>query len=152
MGLLKVNGRQLARYTATAERLGIPLEEYLSYGNSGWRYCTSCCVWKRPINFLRYSYQKTHYTGICIRCRGFAPKPKQLPGKYWGPAIIAASRIGCSTSEYLEHKANNEAWCSHHKGWFKVDNKPRLSPPTRCKPCNQAYNEKRRSKKTSYDA
>jgi len=136
--------RELTRYTITAKKLGISLDEYLAKGESGRRYCSRCLKWKSRSSFLEYEHTKTYYSGICKVCTKVKSTPKGVDKARWGPSIAAANRIGIPIKEYMAQKDLGFNWCVDHKGWFEPKN---VTTAVRCDPCNRKRQEEYRAKK-----
>jgi len=155
MLLMLTNGRALARYKENAERLNIPLEEYIEQGEAGKRYCSVCLKWKQRSSFLEYAYTLSYYSGICKACSPGKSAHKSQNKATWGPSIRAAAKLGISVKLYLEKRAQNLRWCSDHQEWFDATellegNNPSI---TRCKEANrtrqQEFRELRKKRKQS---
>jgi len=140
------SGRVLIRYKENAERLDIPLQEYLEQGQSGKRYCSKCLKWKLRRFFREFETTKTYYSGICKTCTPGHSVPAKVNPSQWGPALRAAKKIGIDVKEYLEKRQQNFRWCTDHKDWFDATDMLEGTNPsiTRCKGCNRTRQQELR--------
>jgi len=145
----KINGRALARYKENAERLGIPLEDYLTKGQSGKRYCSRCLKWKMRSSFKEFHNTTTYYSGICKACAPGKTAHKSQNSVTWGPSLRASAKLGISIEVYLQKRSEGFRWCTDHKDWFDARDMLEGSNPsiTRCKDCNKTRQADFRARK-----
>jgi len=140
-GKTEISGKLVRRnyqYQLTAAKLNLPLEEYLSKGKQGYRYCSKCLTWRKRTFFHEYLHTKNFYSGICKRCTPGLSAPKGIDPRIWGAAVRSSVITGLTPKEYIKKREDGFRWCFEHKGWFDASNMIREGGPriSKCKACN----------------
>ena len=150
-----IPGRILIRYRESAERLNIPLSDYLRHGYAGERYCSTCLVWKKRRYFHEYSNTSTYFSGTCKACIPARTAPAKIDNALWGPALVAAAKLDMDVVLYIQKRREGFRWCTDHKAWFDASdmlegNNPQI---TRCRDCNrtrqQEFRDQRKRRKNA---
>jgi hypothetical protein len=124
-------GSRLGVTKIAAQRVDLPLAEYLQRQAAGLKRCTKCKVWQPITDFHKEAARSDGLSTVCKRCRG------RKPGN------------GPSKPERQAKRKEGFAWCRDCKDWRPLN---AMTQTGRCREHHNAFLRRRYADDAAYQA